>query len=113
MPTDTLDQFATPICNEGVSERLAMGFAAIEKASALIEKNDPDFALPAPDMFMKHYESGKPAPEWWAEAKGLYGEAVNEMYRSNTRLVAVRGPSRCITPSVSPSRFITLRRSSQ
>lgn len=84
-PRAALDDLVTPICGEGVSDRLALGFAAIEKVSALIEKEDPDFATPDPDMFMEHYRSSEAEPEWWAEAAGLYGEAVNEMYRGNTR----------------------------
>ncbi len=85
MPADTLDSLVTPICGEGVAERLATGFAAIEEVTALIEKEDPNFAVPDPMMFMEHFESSEPAPEWWAKAKELYGTAVNEMYRANTR----------------------------
>jgi len=84
-PAQTLEDLVTPICGEGVAERLAAGFAAIEKVSALIEKEDPNFAVPDPKMFMEHYTSSTPAPEWWAEASELYGTAVNEMYRGNTR----------------------------
>lgn len=93
-PRDALTELVTPICNEGVADRLAIGFEAIEKADALIRKHDKDFAVPAPDMFMKHYESSEPAPDWWAEAKEQYGIAVNEMYRANTR---ARGGARAFT----------------
>jgi len=34
---------------------------------------------------MENFDSAEPAPEWWSTAKGLYGTAVNEMYRANTR----------------------------
>ncbi len=84
-PAQTLENLVAPICGEGVAERLAAGFAAIEEVSALIEKKDPDFAVPDPKMFMEHYTSSKPAPEWWAKATELYGTGVNEMYRANTR----------------------------
>ncbi len=84
-PEASLDSLVTPICGEGVAERLANGFAAIEASATLIEKEDPGFAVPAPDMVMKHYASGEPVPEWWAKAKEHYGTAVNEMYRGNTR----------------------------
>jgi hypothetical protein len=84
-PEESLDSLVTPICGEGVADRLANGFAAIEASAALIEKEDPDFAVPAPDMVMKHYASGEAVPEWWAKAKEQYGTAVNEMYRGNTR----------------------------
>ena len=84
-PAQALDSLVAPICGEGVTERLATGFAAIEKVTALITENDPNFDSPDPSMFMEHFESGEAAPEWWAEAKELYGSAVNEMYRANTR----------------------------
>lgn len=84
-PADTLDSLVTPICGEGVAERLAAGFAAIEAVSALIEKEDPDFAVPEPSMLMENFESTDPAPAWWAQAKQLYATGVNEMYRANTR----------------------------
>lgn len=84
-PTQSLVDLVTPICGEGVVERLSNGFAAIEEVSALIEKEDPDFAVPDPKMFMENYLSSEAAPEWWAKATELYGTAVNEMYRGNTR----------------------------
>ncbi|MFK5924177.1 MAG: alpha-glucuronidase family glycosyl hydrolase [Verrucomicrobiota bacterium] len=84
-PAESLVDLVKPICGEGVVERLSNGFAAIEEVSALIEKNDYDFAVPDPKMFMKNYTSSEPAPEWWAKATELYGTAVNEMYRGNTR----------------------------
>lgn len=84
-PAESLVDLVTPICGEGVVERLANGFAAIEEVSSLIEKEDPDFAEPDPKMFMENYLSSDPAPEWWAKATELYGTAVNEMYRGNTR----------------------------
>lgn len=80
-----LAELVVPICGEGVSEALALGFAFIEEASALIAKEDPGFAVPAPDLFLEHYTTAEIAPEWWAKAKELYGKGVNEMYRANTR----------------------------
>ncbi|MGY8643118.1 MAG: hypothetical protein ACKVJU_18725 [Verrucomicrobiales bacterium] len=84
-PEQSLESLVTPICGEGVAERLGMGFAALGEASVLIDENDAGFALPDPKMFMEHYESGKPVPEWWAKAKEHFGTATNEMYRGNTR----------------------------
>ncbi len=84
-PESALVDLATPICGEGVAETLAQGFAAIAEVAALIETHDPTFAVPDPKMFMEHYESGEPAPEWWATARELYGKALGEMYRANTR----------------------------
>lgn len=84
-PESALAELAAPICGDGVAEPLALGFAAIAEATALIEKNDPTFAVPDSKMFLEHYQSADPAPEWWAKAKELYGKAMGEMYRANTR----------------------------
>ncbi|MCP5541587.1 MAG: hypothetical protein H7A52_15705 [Akkermansiaceae bacterium] len=84
-PESALRDLATPICGEGVAETLALGFAAVAEVSALIEKADSAFAVPDPKMFMEHYAGAEPAPEWWAKGKELYGKAVGEMYRANTR----------------------------
>lgn len=75
----------TPICGEGVDERFTMALKAGLAAGKLIAENDPTFAQTAPDMFMKHFQSSDPAPEWWAEVTKHYGDATNEMYRANTR----------------------------
>ncbi len=84
-PESALIELATPICGEGVAETLALGFAAIAEVSTLISGEDPTFAVPDPEMFMEHYVSTESAPEWWAKARELYGKAVGEMYRANTR----------------------------
>ena len=34
---------------------------------------------------MRFYESSDPVPDWIAKAKELYGKAVGEFYRANTR----------------------------
>ncbi len=93
-PRAALDDLVTPICGEGVADRVALAFEALEQASASIAKNDPDFAVPAPDMFLKHYQTNKATPEWWAKVKGHFVTAVNEMYRANTR---ARGGAREFT----------------
>ncbi len=84
-PESALDQLATPICGEGVTEPLDLGFAALAEVTALMQKEAPGFAVPAPEMFLEHYRSSEPAPDWWSAGKELYGKAVNEMYRANTR----------------------------
>lgn len=34
---------------------------------------------------MRHYNSAEPVPSWIVKAKDLYGKAVGEFYRANTR----------------------------
>ncbi len=84
-PDRALADFVTPICGEGVAERLAAAFEALEEVSKLIAAEDPAFPVPGPDFFLRHYRTTYPAPEWWARASGLYATAMNEMYRGNTR----------------------------
>ncbi|WP_395752345.1 PQQ-binding-like beta-propeller repeat protein [Prosthecobacter sp.] len=80
-----LSDLVTPMCGEGVAERMWLGFQAIEKASQLIAQNDPALGIPAPDMLLRHLHSKKALPEWLTEAKAFYATAMNEMYRANTR----------------------------
>ena len=80
-----LSDFVTPMCGEGVAERMWLGFQAIDKASQLIAKNDPNLGIPAPDMLLRHLNSKKSLPDWLTEAKTFYATAMNEMYRANTR----------------------------
>lgn len=80
-----LSDFVTPMCGEGVAERMWLGFQAIDKASQLIAQNDPQLGIPAPDMLLRHLNSQKSLPDWLTEAKTFYATAMNEMYRANTR----------------------------
>jgi len=80
-----LSAIVTPMCGEGVAERMWLGFQAIDKASQLIAQNDPQLGYPAPDMILRHLHSKEPLPAWLSEVKALYTTAMNEMYRANTR----------------------------
>lgn len=80
-----LNDLVTPICGEGVYERLQKGFDLIEQAAKLIAANEPGVAVPAPGFMLRHDGSKEPPPAWWTEAKTAYTNAMNEMYRANTR----------------------------
>jgi hypothetical protein len=80
-----LAELVTPICGEGVSERLWMGFEQVEKAANLIDANAPDLGVPDPQMLLRHLDPKTPAPAWLSEVKALYTGAMGEMYRGNTR----------------------------
>jgi outer membrane protein assembly factor BamB len=80
-----LSDLVTPMCGEGVAERMWLGFQAIDKAAQLIAKNDPKLGVPAPDMLLRHLNAQGGVPEWLTEVKTLYTTAMNEMYRANTR----------------------------
>ncbi len=85
-PTEkALSDFVTPMCGEGVAERMWLGFQAIDKASQLIAQHDPNLGIPTPDMLLRHLNASGPVPEWLTEAKTFYATAMSEMYRANTR----------------------------
>jgi hypothetical protein len=75
----------TPICGEGVSDRVLKAFELAEEATRLIMAGDRALGAPAADVVMKHYASTDPPPEWWGKARDNYLNAMNEMYRANTR----------------------------
>lgn len=75
----------TPICGEGVSDRVLKAFGLAEEATKLILAGDRTLGMPVPDVVMKHYASSDPPPEWWGKARDNYLNAMNEMYRANTR----------------------------
>lgn len=81
----TLSAHVTPMCGEGVAERMWLGFQAIDKAAALIAENDPQLGFPTPGMMLRHLNADGPPPVWLTEVKTLYTTAMNEMYRANTR----------------------------
>ena len=80
-----LNELVTPICGEGVIERLQMGFDLIAKAAKIIDTNDSSIGVPDPRMFLRHLDAKETLPAWITEVKTLYTGAMNEMYRANTR----------------------------
>lgn len=82
---ESLADLILPICGDGVVEPFNNGIAALTEAAALIAKEDPAFGVPGEAGFMRFYESADPLPAWIAKAKELYGKAVGEFYRANTR----------------------------
>ena len=90
----TLSDLVTPLCGEGVAERMWLGFQEIAKANELIAKHDPKLGVPAPDMLTRHLNSKQELPEWLTQVKTHYLTAMTEMYRANTR---AREGSRSLT----------------
>jgi hypothetical protein len=84
-PRDVCRDLITPACGEGVSDRMWLAFEMIEQATQLVDTNDLSFGFPVPGMLLKHYQSEAAVPEWWGKARDLYLNAMNEMYRANTR----------------------------
>lgn len=84
-PNAACEELVAPMCGPAIAERLLLGFRAVERASGLADEHDPTFSSPRPDVVMKHYVSGMPAPEWWKEAKEGYLTAMTEALRANDR----------------------------
>ncbi|MBI5758368.1 MAG: hypothetical protein HZA46_07615 [Planctomycetales bacterium] len=84
-PQSALVDLVTPVCGEGISDRVAKAFELIEQATTLIDVNDLGFSFPIPGVILKHYDSDQPVPEWWGKVRDCYLNAMNEMYRANTR----------------------------
>lgn len=84
-PRQALEELTESALGEGTYRRTMKAFELVEQATTLIDQNDVGFGFPVPNIIMKHYASSEPVPEWWGKASGLYGDAVNEMYRVNTR----------------------------
>lgn len=81
----TTDELITTIAGEGIAERLRKGFEMVEKAAQIITQQHAAFATPIAAVVTQHAQPSEPAPKWWAEVRDLYTEAMNEMYRGNTR----------------------------
>jgi hypothetical protein len=83
--TELCQSLLTPVCGEEVHTRVEQAMQAVEQADLLIELNDPDLGNPQPDMILRHYAAQEKAPEWWGKVREAYLQAMNEMYRANTR----------------------------
>jgi hypothetical protein len=70
-----------PLLGELATKRVLLGFDMIDRANALIAKQDPKGADVSPRSVAAQLELTDAPPEWWKEAGKLYTEAMNEMYR--------------------------------
>jgi hypothetical protein len=86
-PDKTIETLFLPICGEGVAATFARGNAALIEAGRGVLDEELYFVDRASDLggFMRHYNSAEPVPAWIVKAKELYGKAVGEFYRANTR----------------------------
>jgi len=78
-------ELLTPVCGEEVSVRVEKGFGEVYAAQEKIEANDENLDILDPQVLLRHFESDEPPPAWWSEVRTNYLNAMNEMYRANTR----------------------------
>lgn len=74
----------TPVCGEEVSTRVWKAMELCQQASVLLTRNDPTLDLLSAEMLLKQ-QRNEPPPAWWTEVRDHYLNAMNEMYRANTR----------------------------
>ncbi len=91
-PRTAYDDLFTPVCGEGVTERMALAFDKIEQAATLIDQNDLGFTFPVPGVVMKHYAAKTPPPAWWKQVRDLYAGAMDEVLRGEQRSRQKAGP---------------------
>lgn len=84
-PKSAYEELFRPMSGAGAVPALAKGFAMIEEATSLIDRNDLGFTFPVSGMVMRHYEAKSPPPAWWKKASDLYGAAMDEIYRAQQR----------------------------
>jgi hypothetical protein len=84
----TAEHFAeilTPVCGDEVAARVQKAYAEATAADKKIGDQDRTIDVLDPKMLLRHYESDEPPPAWWGEVRTNYLNAMNEMYRANTR----------------------------
>ena len=67
-----------------MAERVLKAFELIEQATALFDETQLAFSATQNEFVSKH-SINMPLPEWWGQVRQLYLNAMNEMYRANTR----------------------------
>ena len=74
-----------PVSGVGVAERVTKGLKLGELAANLLIKNDPTLGSLNQGTISRVHASQEPVPAWWGEVRDHYLNAMNEMYRANTR----------------------------
>jgi hypothetical protein len=92
--SSAIEALVTPVCGDGVAARVEKALEHLEQSSEQIARRDRSLGMPAEDFVARQMSIGEEAPAWWAEARNDYLEAMNEMYRANTR---TREGSRSLT----------------
>ncbi|MGC3966667.1 MAG: hypothetical protein QM775_04655 [Pirellulales bacterium] len=83
--TTICPEILDPVCGEEVGERVQRAFAEYDRATLAVNRGDDQFGLLGPKMLLRHFEIDEPPPGWWKAARTHYLNAMNEMYRANTR----------------------------
>ncbi|MBA4019337.1 MAG: hypothetical protein C0483_19395 [Pirellula sp.] len=80
------EDLLNPICGTDVAPRVVAAAEFEWRVPALIDHYEAsDVTAVRPQMLLMHFDSDEPPPAWWGEARTSYLNAMNEMYRANTR----------------------------
>ncbi len=74
-----------PVCGEGVAQRFELAVELIQEASDRLNSSDKAFGTTDHQTATVLSDSTEPIPEWWLQVREKYLNAMNEMYRANTR----------------------------
>ena len=80
-----LSDIVTSVCGAEVDTRVQQAFDQCDRAAVLVNRHDDQLGALQPKMLLRHFESDEPPPGWWNDARTHYLNAMNEMYRANTR----------------------------
>lgn len=73
-----------PVCGEGVDDRVVKAFDYCNSATAAGLQKFATLGVPGPELIVQFYD-GPEFPDTLKEARTNYLNAMNEMYRANTR----------------------------
>ncbi len=77
--------------NPAATDRIWLGYLAVEKATQIIDGNSSHFAFPERGMLLKH-ATPEPIPQWWQAATDEYNTDLVELYRTYDSLIGRSRP---------------------
>lgn len=80
-----LSEILTPVCGAEVDTRVQQAFDQCDRAAVIVNRHDDQLGALQPKMLLRHFDSDEPPPGWWSDVRTHYLNAMNEMYRANTR----------------------------
>lgn len=89
-----LQELIPPICGDGVVDNVRLAFADVDKANEILSKEGKYLGTDFQPLLGMNGEPPAADAKWPAEVRTLFTNAMNEMYRANTR---ARGGARAFT----------------
>jgi hypothetical protein len=83
-PATVCKDLLTPVTGPEVHVNVLKAFDLCEAASVELKRH-PEFQKLDANLLLQHTRTGDPPPAWWGQVRTNYLNAMNEMYRANTR----------------------------